>query len=88
MKNLLIRGVAKKIHVWVWHMSAVEQYSVNRYYSRLLDRLIESEENQKGERERIQEAFRRIDEIREEIYRKYGTLEDSTPLIREDRDSR
>lgn len=46
-------------------------------------------EPSKKERERRQkEAFKRIDKVRKELHEKYGKFDDSTKLIREDRDSR
>lgn len=87
MSDILLRGLRENIHQWLREYARRENYSVNQ----LFFRLIKSELGEKGKEiekfKKRTEAFRRINERREELYQKYGLFEDSTPLIREDRES-
>ncbi len=88
MSNLLIRGLPPKVHQKIQRLAIVENLSVNQEVIRLIAMALEQAEKDREIEERRAEAFRRIREIREENYQKYGLSEDSTKLIRKDRDSR
>jgi plasmid stability protein len=88
MSNLLIRGLPSKVHQKIKKLAVVENLSVNQEVICLLAAALEQAETEKEREARRRDAFRRIREIREENYRIYGLSEDSTKLIREDRDTR
>ena len=88
MSDLLIRGIPRDIRNRIQLYADSQNLSVNQFVVRTLKQSIGQMETEKEKEERRKEAFRRIDEIREELYRKHGLFEDSAKLIREDRDSR
>jgi hypothetical protein len=88
MSNVLVRGLPEKVRIRIQKMADGENLSVNQMLIQLIVTAINISEKQKRRDEREQEAFRRLDEFREEMYRKYGMFDDSAKLIREDRDSR
>ncbi len=88
MSNLLIRGLPPRVHQKIQKLAVVENLSVNQEVIRLISMALEQAETEKEREARRRDAFQRIREIREENYRIYGLSEDSTKLIREDRDSR
>jgi predicted CopG family antitoxin len=58
---------------------------VNRRGLSTIEELLQSTGFQDDELARRREAVRRIDEVRERIKAVHGQMEDSVPLIREDR---
>ncbi len=88
MSDLLIRGLSPRVHQKIQKLAVSENLSVNQEVIRLIAMALEQAEKNRDIEERRAEAFRRIHEIREENFRKFGLSEDSTKLIREDRDSR
>lgn len=88
MSDVLIRGVPPRVHREIQRLADREDLSVNQFLVRQLVEMVKNNRDQKTEEERRKDVFRRIEEIRERLYRKYGKMEDSTKLIREDRDSR
>ncbi|HXV27923.1 MAG TPA: hypothetical protein VD913_03065, partial [bacterium] len=88
MSNLLIRGLQPRIRREIQKLAEAENLSINQEVLRLIAWALEQAEKQRVMEEERAEAFRRIREIREANFRKYGVTEDSTKLIREDRDSR
>ena len=75
MNTMLVRGIPPKIRREIQQMADAENLSVNQLLIRMIKEAVEASKKQKG-----------IEELREQIYRKYGLHEDSTKLIREDRD--
>lgn len=88
MSNMLIRGIPPRVRREIQRLADREDLSVNQFLVRQLVEMVKNNRDQKAEEERRKDVFRRIEEIRERLYRKYGKMEDSTKLIREDRDSR
>jgi hypothetical protein len=88
MSNVLVRGLPEKVHNRIQKLADEENLSVNQMLVQLIVSAVNGSEKEKQRDEREREAFRRLNEIREEIYRKHGLLDDSAKLIREDRDSR
>ena len=86
--NILVRGLSRKMHAKIQKLAKEEDLSVNQEVMRMLNIAIEKKEIQSMKRKKNSEAFKRLMELREELYKKYGMFEDSTHLIREDRDSR
>ena len=88
MSDYLLRGIPFQIQKRVQRLANSENLSINQALIRLVSEALKvREEKEEGEKRRS-DVFRRIDEQREKLYRKYGMMEDSTKLIREDRDSR
>lgn len=88
MKAFLVRKIPRKIRHHIEKCSSSQGLSMNQYFVQVM---IRSEGKIEFPDEPLQdrdELFRRIDEFREEMYRKYGSFDDSTKLIREDRDTR
>jgi plasmid stability protein len=86
--NILIRNFPEKIHRKIKSRALANKRSFNQeILSFYLDHLgcLENNEERKQKHE---EAFRRLDELREKIRKKYGRTEDSTKIIRHFRDTR
>jgi hypothetical protein len=88
MSNVLVRGLPENVHRRIQKMADEENLSVNQMLVQLVVMAIDVSEKQKRRDERERDAFRRLTQFREEMYRKYGMLDDSAKLIREDRNSR
>lgn len=88
MSNVLVRGLPENIHRKIQKMAEAGNLSVNQVMVRLLAEAVEQEKEKKEDEGRHREAFRRLNELREEMYRKYGKQEDSTKIIREMREER
>lgn len=88
MSDILIRGIPKPIHEEVQKWAADENLSVNQMLLNVIKNAVEKREQQKKSDKRQTEAFRRLQEFRERMYRKYGLQEDSTKIIRHFRDTR
>lgn len=88
MWDVLVRGVSERTRVKVQRIARFENLSVNQVIIQFIKEGAEREEKQKDDLRRHAEAMKRLKEIREEMHKKYGMMEDSWKLIREDRDSR
>lgn len=88
MSNLLLRGLSGKEHARLRHQAYSQNLSVNQYMLKLIRSTLNRPDKDQEKEARHAEAFRRLDEMRERLHRKYGLMDDSTKLIREDRDSR
>lgn len=88
MSDILIRGIPSRVHHEIQRLAEMENLSLNQFLVRQLVVMVKRNGEKEAEEERRKDVFRRIDELREELYRKYGRFDDSTKLIREDRDSR
>ena len=86
--NILVRGVPQKYKSRIQRIAQSKNLSVNQVVVQYVIRGIENERERENGDSRQQEAIRRLREIREEIYKKYGLSTDSTQIIREARDSR
>lgn len=86
--NILIRGLSKRIHDRIQKLAKARNASVNQTLVRLIEDEIERQNGEIDQEQRHRRAFERIDQLREELRKKYGKFDDSTKLIREDRDSR
>lgn len=87
MSNILIRGVPPKIHREIQRRAAAQNLSVNQLLIRVIENDLKRGESEKEKEARRKEVFRRIRELRKENFRQFGLSDDSTKLIREDRDS-
>ncbi len=88
MSDILIRGVSKRVHERVQKIAKLQNVSVNQVLIQLITKAIEErKDREEAEKERT-EIFERARRLRDKIRKKYGTFDDSTKLIREDRDSR
>ena len=85
--DILVRGVPDNLHREIREFATRENLSVNQVLLRLLQKAVERSEKENEEQKRRDKAFKRLNKRREEIRRKYGLQEDSTRIIREDRDS-
>ena len=88
MSNFLIRGISMRLRQRIQKFARLQNFSANQLLIRIIDREIEHMEGNVDEEKQRAEAFKRMKELREELHQKYGRQEDSTKLIREDRDSR
>lgn len=88
MSDILVRGVSPKIHRELRKLAEARNLSLNQAMIHWLHRIVEDENGHKEKDEERAKTFRRIREIREANFREFGLSEDSTKLIREDRDSR
>lgn len=88
MADIILRGLAKQTHSKIQRMARSENLSMNQMVARLLLKAIAVTEKEREKEKERTDVFRRIDELRERMYHKYGLFEDSAKLIREDRDSR
>jgi plasmid stability protein len=87
VSNLLIRGLSDGVRRKIQRLAAAENLSINQEVIRLIVMALEQAEGKKEMEERRAEAFRRIRELRKQFHQKYGMLDDSTKLIREDREN-
>lgn len=88
MSDVLIRGIPPRVHRQIQRLAEADNLSLNQYLVRQLVEMVKKNGEEEAEEERRKDVFQRIEELRERLYRKYGKMEDSTKLIREDRDSR
>ncbi|OGW84459.1 MAG: hypothetical protein A3C35_02920 [Omnitrophica bacterium RIFCSPHIGHO2_02_FULL_46_11] len=88
MSDVLIRGISRPIHIRIQKFAQSRNLSVNQMLIELIERAVKNFEEVEEQEKSRQEAFERARRLREEIYRKYGKFDDSTKLIREDRDNR
>ena len=87
MSDLLIRGLPQKIHRAIQRKAESQNVSINQLLIQMIKADLQRGETEQEEEARRKEAFRRIRELREENFRQFGLSDDSTKLIREDRDS-
>lgn len=87
MSNFLIRGIPSRLQRQIQQWADKENLSVNQLFIRLVREAIGSRKKMEEEEEKKKDVFQRIEELREKIYRRHGLLDDSTKLIREDRDN-
>ena len=88
MSNILVRGIAKPIHVRIQKFAESRNLSINQLLIQLIEKSVRNlEEAEEREKERA-EVFERSERLREEMRRKYGKFDDSTKLIRKFRDRR
>ena len=88
MRNVLIRGLPDKIHNRIQKLADKRNASVNQVLVQLVIRSlkdVQEREDKEAERDKI---FKRIHELREAHYRKYGKSEDSAKMVREMREER
>jgi len=88
MSDLLIRGLSPRTKKEMEEMAREEDLSLNQLAVRLLRQAIDQQNEKEEEEQRHREAFRRLEELRQRIQKKYGKFDESWKLIREDRDSR
>ena len=88
MSDMLIRGLPPRTKKEMEEMAGEEDLSLNQLAVRLLQQAIDQKRKAEEEETEREKVFRRLDALRERLHRKYGTFDDSTKLIREDRDSR
>ncbi len=87
MGDMLIRGLSKRIHERIQKLAKSRNASVNQTVLKMIHDDLERMDKGIDEEERRARAFERTRQLREEIWKKYGKFDDSTKLIREDRDS-
>lgn len=87
MSAMIIRGLSKRIHQRIQKLAKSRNTSINQTLLRIIHDEIDRIEGRVNEEERRAQAFERMKQLRDEIRRKYGKFDDSTKLIREDRDS-
>ncbi len=88
MSDIIIRGLNKRIHQRLQKLAKSRSASMNQTLLEIIQGEIERIEGRVNEEKRRKEAFARTEQIRAELHKKYGKFDDSTKLIREDRDSR
>ena len=88
MSALLIRGLAPQVHRQIQRLAKKENLSLNQAMLQLLKTALELKEEKDEEEQRRNGVFERIEKLRAEISKKYGKFDDSTKLIRKERDSR
>lgn len=88
MSDLLVRGIPTKTRLRIYRLAKNQNLSLNQEILKLLEDALNQAEKQTEIEKRRQAAFKNIRVLREEMARKYGKFDDSTKLIREDRDSR
>jgi len=88
MADILIRGIPLRVRHEIQRLAARKNLSVNQFLVERIMEMVKKNGDQEVEEERRKKAFRRIREIREELYRKFGLQDDSTKIIRHFRDTR
>ena len=88
MNAILVRGLPQAVRKRIQKLASAENLSVNQAVIRLLATALERLDEDQEEERRRKEAFDGIRKLRLEFRRKYGRQDDSTKLVREDRDSR
>lgn len=86
--NMLIRGIPLKYKTKIEKIAQSKNLSVNQVMVQLVIQSMKSEEEKQKAVIRQREAIRRLREMREAMYKKYGMSNDSVQMIREMRDSR
>ncbi len=87
MSNFLVRGVSERVTTKVRRAARLKNLSVNHILVKYINEGAEREEKEKEALQRHAEASKELRQMRKEMYKKYGMMEDSWKLIREDRDS-
>ncbi len=87
MSDILIRGLPPSTKREMEKVAREENLSVNQVAIRLLRQALAEGRKAEDEEKRRGDWFRRLNEFREELHRKYGKFDDSTKLIREDRET-
>ena len=92
MCDMLIRGVPETVRRQIRRAAEKKNTSVNQILLNVIKTTFEkrqkAKETEKEKDELEKAAFRRLEELRERLYQKYGLQEDSTKLIRHFRDTR
>ena len=88
MSAILIRGLSPAIRRRIQKLASEENLSLNQAVLQLLKTAIVQKEEKDEAESRRKEVFERIEKLREEIRERYGKFDDSTKLIRKERDSR
>ena len=88
MSNFLLRGISIRLRHRIQKLSLKRNLSANQLLLEIIDREIERMEGNVNQEKQRAAAFRRMEELREELRRKYGKQEDSAKLIRQMRDDR
>ncbi len=88
MSNILVRGLPPKIHRKIQILAEEGNQSINQIMIQLVTWAVEKKADGQRAEDKRAEAFRRIREFQNQMYQKYGVQEDSTKIIREERDRR
>lgn len=88
MTNFLIRGIPVRLRQRILRFAWKRNLSANQLLLQIIDREIDRLEGNVDEEKERADAFRRLEAIRARLHEKYKKFDDSTKLIREDRDSR
>ena len=88
MCDILVRGVSERVRTRIQKIANSKNLSMNQILLQTINGLAEEGDKEKEELQRHREAMKRLKELREKMYKKYGMSTDSTQIIREARDSR
>lgn len=88
MGDLLLRGLSSQVKREIKKMAIQEQLSMNQATLQLILWALKKKTEEEEQRKEQGAVMERIRELREEIYKKYGMMDDSTKIIRKMRDSR
>ena len=88
MNAILVRGLPQAVRKRIQKLASAENLSLNQAVIRLLMAALKRLNEDRQEGLRRQEVFERIERLRLKLRQRYGKFDDSTKLIREDRDSR
>ena len=84
---LLIRGLKKNVRQQLQKLAMRRNLSLNQMVIQIIEHSLQNLEDDHEMERRRKNVFERVRELREELHLKYGKFDDSTKLIREDRDS-
>jgi hypothetical protein len=88
MCNIIVRGISERVRSKIQRIASVKNLSMNQILVQVINQLADEEGKEKEELQRHREAVKRLKELREKTYKKYGLSTDSTQIIRESRDAR
>lgn len=88
MANMLIRKVSTSVHHVIKKNTSKNYLSMNQGMIFFMIAIMKQLQKEREECRKHQRAFEQMEKIRKELFETYGTFDDSTKLIREDRDKR
>ena len=86
--NMLIRGLPESLHRKIQRMAKSHNTSVNKIALRFMAHGVLTQEQIREKQDRDDDLYRRIDEFREGMRKKYGIQPDSAEIVRRLRDER
>ena len=88
MSAMLIRGISPIMRKQIQKLASKENQSINQMIIQFIKNELERKKRQEEIEQSRKQAFQDLRKLREEHFKQFGKLDDSTKIIRHFRDTR